>query len=189
MSWQEFIEQIIEDRLGCEGSVDREYCRVKGHLYMIMLKFCYFLVKLLYSKPNSYGFFVVEDYPYSCKLRWDYDNHSLQISSIRSALVYSIKKWEFVVRFKELTRDAILLDDGSGRTCALCKYLYEVTPICDGFCNGCPILISTGLLQCEGTPYWEFVRNNTAKNARKELEFLRGLLSEDIAKEIRDKHD
>lgn len=79
----------------------------------------------------------------------------------KRALRGSIRKWEKIV-------------DGTGEDLGI-----DNCPCCarywDAACGSCPIAIYTGRGLCLGTPYYYYIRgtNNTIKNAKKELNFIK----------------
>ena len=97
-----------------------------------------------------------------------------------TALRGSIKKWEAIVEGNGAERGTY--------NCPLCKVFHK------GDCKGCPVVIETGLLACDGTPYEDWAhfidcyhlrtinkmppeyRTKARKLAQAELDFLRSLL-------------
>ena len=74
--------------------------------------------------------------------------------------------------------------DYSARSCALCRKFQR-----NGECHGCPVRERTGLDQCRGTPYVEFINfvidygacvndGEFKRLAQAEIDFLRSLLPE-----------
>ena len=91
------------------------------------------------------------------------------------ALRGSIKKWQSVVAGTMAPTDAL-----SCHTCPLCHLFHDKSP---GWCQGCPVKLTTGLDTCQGTPFYDYhkaVKHNDSKAmtaaARAELAFLRSLL-------------
>jgi hypothetical protein len=80
---------------------------------------------------------------------------------MRAALLDSIEKWENRAAGKD-----------DFRMCSLCA-MYTA-------CQGCPVAKHTGLDDCRGTPYWQYVTEgdtDVRKDlARKEADFLKSLL-------------
>ena len=95
----------------------------------------------------------------------------------KTALAFSIKKWEFVVEQLEDGK-RVTKDDGVV-TCGLCQVYWKLDT-----CTSCPVKEATGLDACEGTPYDEWHdeiwkpwkdKPSLLKAAKAELAFLRGL--------------
>jgi len=93
----------------------------------------------------------------------------------------SLKKWVYIV-------DGTGIDEGT-KNCALCREYYVninwIEP-----CTECPIFEITGMDNCRGTPYWEWVEAaaekeaygsiNTIRAAKAELKFLEDLYNKTI---------
>ena len=86
------------------------------------------------------------------------------------ALKDAIEDWEDI-------RDGEL--DLSVHDCPLCK-LFQLD-IWDRrhWCCGCPIFKVTGQILCDGTPFEDYLDNETPENAQHEIDFLRSLLPEE----------
>lgn len=85
------------------------------------------------------------------------------------AIMLSIWKWQAIVRFLQEYPDAAMYFSGfHSETCALCWKYYDYR----SRCGICPITLSTGKDECEGTPYYTFVNKPSAENALKMLTFL-----------------
>lgn len=78
-------------------------------------------------------------------------------------LTVSIQKWRDIV-------NGVGVDLGS-KNCALCNLFYNEF-LSD--CEDCPIMISTGLLYCKGTPYEDF-EDDDLESAKRMLTFLESL--------------
>ena len=88
----------------------------------------------------------------------------------KTALAFSIKKWEFMVR--HLKNGKRVNYDGSAWTCSLCTlYLNKVSIGCEG----CPVREKTGRNFCYGTPFTRWCKSSSLATAEAELAFLRGL--------------
>jgi len=97
------------------------------------------------------------------------------------ALKDSIKKWEKIVAGEGEDKGTI--------NCPLCWLYYGSD---SGTCVGCPVMRKTGLADCKGTPYTNWVRHHMEQHldmfscvvyceeckklAKRELEFLKSLL-------------
>jgi len=93
----------------------------------------------------------------------------------------SLKKWVYIV-------DGTGIDEGT-KNCALCREYYVninwIEP-----CTECPIFEITGMDNCRGTPYWEWVEAaaekeaygsiNIIRAAKAELKFLEDLYNKTI---------
>jgi hypothetical protein len=97
-----------------------------------------------------------------------------------SALKLSIKKWQFIVKWKEAHRGQLLRDGGT-TTCACCRKYFHQEPSC----FGCPIKNYTGFSACGYTPYTEYEATHKIGDARAEVEFLKSVLKQ-LRKDIRD---
>jgi len=82
-------------------------------------------------------------------------------------------------------------DDEGTETCALCREYYDGgSNIYDYGCKSCPIFEITGMDNCRGTPYWEWVEAaaekeaygsiNIIRAAKAELKFLEDLYNKTI---------
>ena len=97
------------------------------------------------------------------------------------ALKGSIRKWERIVEEKGMDEGTI--------NCPLCWLYYGSD---SGTCVGCPVMKKTGLAECKGTPFTDWIRHHKEQHldifpcavrceeckklARRELEFLKSLL-------------
>jgi len=92
--------------------------------------------------------------------------HELQgTSDAPDPLDGAIEKWQYIVNFLKVNRNAIV-DNGSRETCPLCWHYWEE------LCHGCPIREWTGLPYCQDTPYERYYDEPTLATAQTELEFL-----------------
>lgn len=95
------------------------------------------------------------------------------------ALKGSIKKWERIVAGTE--------EDNGIDNCPLCTEFFANAG--EVLCEGCPVSAATGLNDCRGTPYQDWMESHhwrkrplkarddeTVMCAVLELEFLKGLL-------------
>ena len=88
----------------------------------------------------------------------------------RTALEGSIAKWQRIVDGSDIDRGA--------SNCSLCSLFYFQFQQC----NGCPVSEATGDICCRHSPYVDYktaLRNTDPRVidfARKELDFLKGLL-------------
>lgn len=103
--------------------------------------------------------------------------------AVRKALESSIQHWEDVLAEPMKTKT-------TPSQCALCR-LFRYSHLCEG----CPVFIKTGLINCDGSPYIDFInyrlllrqeyelsetglaKLKTLANA--ELSFLKSLLNHD----------
>ena len=97
----------------------------------------------------------------------------------KEALLASIKHWE-----ENLAAESPEQASVDGENCALCQTFTN--------CRSCPVFFSTGLPQCENTPYylarvalqrWKFAQMPAQKKvweeaAQAEIDFLKSLLPE-----------
>lgn len=83
-----------------------------------------------------------------------------------AALRGSIAKWQHIVAGTET--------DQGGTNCPLCRIFNSLmTP---RFCIGCPVMGRTGRRVCIGSPYEDYLKNESTENAQAELDFLISLL-------------
>jgi len=102
---------------------------------------------------------------------------SLETDSLRQAILWSIEKFKVMAVHLDGGGDYVY-NHGSG-TCALCVYSENKSDGLVCCAKKCPIYQENeNYFGCGKTPYDDFARNQTAHNARREAEFLRGFLSE-----------
>lgn len=91
------------------------------------------------------------------------------------ALKGSIAKWQKIV-------DGTGIDEGT-KNCPLCKMFLHREMIddrgyiVDDMCGGCPVAIATDYSAiCFGSPYGDYARTKTKRNATRMLRFLQRLV-------------
>lgn len=86
---------------------------------------------------------------------------------VSEALEGSVRKWEGIVEGT--------VEDLGSFNCPLC----HIFPYNEGsdVCGGCPVKATTGQGECQGTPYDDYIRENSVENAQREVDFLISLRS------------
>lgn len=106
------------------------------------------------------------------------DFPDLRKLSDEELLELSIQKWEAVVEYTEKNpldqqEDPTKLLGMGPSTCALCqRYWYENY---EDKCTGCIVYKTTEVRWCDGTPAEWYFYSESLENAKKEIEFLKGL--------------
>lgn len=107
---------------------------------------------------------------------WDDENDLLFVgeepTTQKEALDISIEKWMQIV--DRLNKELLVHQEGGGATCGLCMlYCFDFRN-----CSMCPVKIKTGKAGCVGSPYENWIDDESLESAEAELEFLLNLKKE-----------
>jgi len=94
--------------------------------------------------------------------------------ALKNPLGWSIKKWEFILKW--LTEEGVFIHEDGGNTCALCISCY---PKGDFYCDSCVVNTDGEHTYCTDTPFIDYDCGNSVSGnieiAEEEIAFLKSL--------------
>ena len=111
---------------------------------------------------------------------WELTNAELAKLSSVKLLQLCFYKWAFILKY--IKKTGILPEDGTHKTCALCK-AYSNNFAVGSNCEICPIGRTTGKGACFGTPYYDYHYAASCRSneialiaCKEEVKFLKHLI-------------